>query len=359
MRIVRERTGIVAHQLATLPLYRSEETFAAFDISPETPHPPPKTRLKNRPTARNGFFEDFAEAGAGVVCAAAPPAELFASPADASFAAAGSAKLSAPPFELSAAATWVCTVPAGACGTAAAGASPALTAAGKGCCSAAVFSDALPPGAAGFNRASATDIVCSGGHPHDELSWSTTSFRLPCSNSTCCPGLSSYVASPNWSATFSTGAFAPRFSTHVSPFLVTRSCRSSGPSARIVNRRSGVITTSRVVTAVCTSIAPRSSASISGTGTAPSALLPAVTCNPLVAHTRTVPPLFRATSATRSLAVTVVFPIRIARPLLTSSAPATVASCTPTVPIGCCVCAGNDPAKRKKINESRQIVINS
>ena len=34
-----------------------------------------------------------------------------------------------------------------------------------------------------------TTITGAGGHPHGSLSWSTTSFRLPRSNSTCCPGL--------------------------------------------------------------------------------------------------------------------------------------------------------------------------
>src|SRR5271154_1994832 len=108
--------------------------------------------LKNRPTARKGFFEGFGGAGGGVVCAVVPPAPFLPSPA---------AEPSASSLELSVVVTCVCTAPAGACGTVA-GASPALTAAGKGCCSAAVFSPAPPPGAAGFSNASATDIVCSG-----------------------------------------------------------------------------------------------------------------------------------------------------------------------------------------------------
>src|SRR3984885_14759579 len=133
----------------------------------KTLHPPPKMRLKKCPTARNGFFEDFAGAGFGAACPAVPAAELLVSPAATRFAATGWARLSAPPLELNVAATCVWIVPAGACGTVA-GANPALTAAGKGCCS-SVFAT-VPPDADGLNSASATDIVCSAGHPHAELS---------------------------------------------------------------------------------------------------------------------------------------------------------------------------------------------
>ena len=62
----------------------------------------------------------------------------------------------------------------------------------------------------------------------------------------------------------------------------------------MAKRRSGVITISFTVAAICTSMAPRSNASISGAGVAP---LPAVTCNPLVAQTRTEPPRFSVTGS--------------------------------------------------------------
>jgi hypothetical protein len=149
-----DRNPFIVAQATVLTLVRDSHA---------TTYPPPKICLKNRPTARKGFFEDFA--GAGVVCAVVFAAALFASAAsDEAFIAA---KVSPPSPEFNAAVTCVCVAPAEAGGTVA-GASPALTAAGKGCCSAAVFFAALPPGE--LTSASATDIVCSGGHPHAELS---------------------------------------------------------------------------------------------------------------------------------------------------------------------------------------------
>ncbi len=79
----------------------------------------------------------------------------------------------------------------------------------------------------------------------------------------------------------------------------------------------------------------------------PGCSCPAVRCSPLVAHTRTVPPRSSWISAVWSFAVTVVLPTSTARPFVISSAPETVASCTPMVPMGCCCAIA--PAEKSAI----------
>jgi hypothetical protein len=292
-------------------------------------YPPPNILRKNRPTTCTRSFDGFAFAGAA---------------AETTGTALAGALGCSPPGALYTSVSLTCawTTPGGACGTSAPGASPSLTAAGNGCAAfafaAAGASFSPAPGTTpGASSASATDIPLSG-HPHGDVSWSTTSCTLPCSNNTCCPGSRSYSASPNGSETASVGATTPRFSTHVSPLRAIRIRRSSRPPPRTANRRSGVITASLAVAIIWISIAPRSSENSSGADSSAARL--SVTCSTLVWQTFTVPPLPSAISAVWSFAVTLTDPASTALPPTTSVAPVTSASLVDTYPISCCARTG-------------------